>query len=376
MSREKQRYESLDFFRATACLGVIVAHACEIHFLNSSHDFLFAFWDRLVGALVNFRAGVQIFFCISGYCITYALFKKQSGFKDFFFNRFKRIFPPYWACFFIFAGLTFFAKWFSTSFLNISFLFNTADPSVLTGSQWLGNLLLWETWRFHIFGSPKDLFLSHAWSLCYEEQFYLFLGFFFFLSQRFFFQLVCVFSLAVFLGIFFQYQGRVDFTGFGFDRYWIPFGFGILVFYYLHRASLISRKVIFGLVALVSLIAISFHFTAWTTNIIAEGIMRSVATAGLFSCLLFVLYKFDKGFIHLPVVRQLAFVGTFSYSLYLVHLPITFVLMRLFWALGLRDGWQAILISTPLCICVSLLAAWPFYLLFEKPFLSNSAAKT
>ena len=234
---------------------------------------------------------------------------------------------------------------------------------------------MWETWRHHIFGSPKDLFLSHAWSLCYEEQFYFFLGIFFFISRKFFFQLVCWFSLAIFIGIFFQYQGRVDFTGFGFDRYWIPFGFGILVFYYLHQATLIRRKIILGFVALISLIAISLHFTDWSANDMAFGIMRSVATAGVFSCLLFILYDFDKSFVRLPIVRQVTFVGTFSYSLYLVHLPITFVLMRLFWGLGLRDGWQAIWISTPLCIFVSLLAAWPFYLLFEKPFLSRSAAK-
>ena len=375
MSHEKKRYESLDFFRAAACIGVIVAHACEIHFLNSSQVFFLTFWDRLVGALVNFRAGVQIFFCISGYCITYALFKKQVSFKSFFLSRFKRIFPPYWACFFIFAGLTFFAKWFSNAFLNITFLFNTADPSVLTGSQWLGNLLLWETWRYHIFGSSKDLFLSHAWSLCYEEQFYLFLGIFFFISRRFFFQLVCGFSLAVFLGVFLQYQGRVNFTGFGFDRYWIPFGFGVLVFYYLHQATSTRRSVIFGLVALASIIASALHFTDMNSNEMSEGMMKSVATAGSFSCVLFILHSFDKRFVQLPVIRQLAFVGTFSYSLYLVHLPITFVLMRLCWNLGLRDGWQAIWISTPLCIFVSLLAAWPFYLLFEKPFLSRSAAK-
>jgi peptidoglycan/LPS O-acetylase OafA/YrhL len=375
MSEGRKRYESLDFFRAIACLGVIIAHSCEIHFLKSSQLFVFTFWDRLVSALVNFRAGVQIFFCISGYCITYALFNKRTGFKGFFFNRFKRIFPPYWACFFIFAALTFFAKWLSKAIFNIDSLLNTADPSVLDRSQWIGNLLLWETWRYHVFGSPKDLFLSHAWSLCYEEQFYLFLGIFLFISRRFFFQLMCWFSLVVFLGVFFQYQGRVDFTGFGFDRYWIPFGFGILVFYYLHQATLTSRKVIFGLVTLVSLIAIFLHFTSWSANDIAEGVMRSVATAGTFSCVLFVLHSFDKRFVQLPVIRQLTFVGTFSYSLYLVHLPITFVLMRLCWNLGLRDGWQAIWISTPLCIFVSLLAAWPFYLLFEKPFLSRSAAK-
>ena len=111
------------------------------------------------------------------------------------------------------------------------------------------------------------------------------------------------------------------------------------------------------------------------SNEMSEGMMRSVATAGTFSCVLFILHSFDKRFVQLPVIRQLAFVGTFSYSLYLVHLPITFVLMRLCWNLELRDGWQAIWISTPLCIFVSLLAAWPFYLLFEKPFLSRSAAK-
>lgn len=68
--------------------------------------------------------------------------------------------------------------------------------------------------------------------------------------------------------------------------------------------------------------------------------------------------------------RALAGVGVFSYSLYLVHMPLIWIIERAL-RLGDRYDFTTGLVRYALCVPACLLAGWVFYRLVEKPFLAK-----
>jgi peptidoglycan/LPS O-acetylase OafA/YrhL len=66
--------------------------------------------------------------------------------------------------------------------------------------------------------------------------------------------------------------------------------------------------------------------------------------------------------------RPLNSLGSFSYSLYLVHLPIIMVISRRIAAPLVGRGEQAFWITLVLGVPISLVAAWVFASIFELPF--------
>ena len=153
-----KRIGLLDLLRGFAIVSVVFAHASEIllqptvpvsYFSSLLSSFLHLLREGLVG--------VQIFFCISGFCIAMScenILKKNlspfQSFKVFTIKRIRRIYPPYLVCFFLFLVLVFslrFTKSFSA--LHSRSLFNFGIAS------FFGNLTLTETIR--AFVSPTNI---------------------------------------------------------------------------------------------------------------------------------------------------------------------------------------------------------------------------
>jgi peptidoglycan/LPS O-acetylase OafA/YrhL len=76
---------------------------------------------------------------------------------------------------------------------------------------------------------------------------------------------------------------------------------------------------------------------------------------------------------HFLVWRPVVYLGTFSYSLYLMHHPIAQVLYanRPRWVSGeIGLFWYFVA-----CLPIILLGCWGFYLLFERPFVPKRSPK-
>ncbi|HEX8628408.1 MAG TPA: acyltransferase [Catenuloplanes sp.] len=67
--------------------------------------------------------------------------------------------------------------------------------------------------------------------------------------------------------------------------------------------------------------------------------------------------------------RPVRSLGTFSYSLYLIHLPIIMIISRIFVARHIAPGLTAFWVTLTLGLPISLLAARLFAMLFEVPFV-------
>lgn len=142
-----RRLAGLDLLRGFAILYVVLFH----------YSVLFPHPEWLTD-LVSFGwTGVDLFFALSGYLIASQLFEgvrlgRELSFRDFFLKRFFRIIPAYLvvlSAYFMFPG------WHEREALAPGWKYLTFTQNLGLDARTMGTF-------------------SHAWSLCVEEQFYLF----------------------------------------------------------------------------------------------------------------------------------------------------------------------------------------------------------
>ena len=275
--------------------------------------------------------GVEIFFVISGFVIPYVLLRADYHWRDagnFLARRFVRIWPPSAILILLTVaqyavinrmGLGDPSGW--TSLEPGRVASNLAYLAPFTGYSWLNGIL---------------------WTLSVEFQYYLLLALIFplLLARRW---LVSAFILSL-VSAFLPFADTAQFF-----RYAIYFAMGGLVL--LYREDKIGRSAMLGLLLLMMLVAIfqlgtlpSLFATA-TTLIIAFVPLRS---------------------------RILVFLGTISYSLYLVHILVAssaeFIIVRLF----SPDTEVERILAQLVCLAAAILAAWLFYALVERHFVTWS----
>jgi peptidoglycan/LPS O-acetylase OafA/YrhL len=148
-----QKYiKGLDGLRAIAIILVVIHHS---HFLTEND------WIANLASLGN--TGVDLFFIISGFLITkILLFSKGNSnyFKNFYFRRLLRIVPLYFAVLLVATILL--------PHLDIPYL------------KKFDEVIFWPYWLFlsnyyiAYLGNFQHGLIDLSWSLCVEEQFYLF----------------------------------------------------------------------------------------------------------------------------------------------------------------------------------------------------------
>lgn len=135
------RIPTLDGWRGIAILLVLVTHF-QIYFLRQK--------ITLTPGLL----GVQIFFVLSGYLITFQLLSEEKiNLRAFYVRRAFRIFPA------------------AFSYLSVLVLLTLLTPHKFCGADIWACLLLF---RNYLPESDGNAFTGHYWSLSLEEQFYLF----------------------------------------------------------------------------------------------------------------------------------------------------------------------------------------------------------
>lgn len=159
------RFYNLDVLRFVAASMVVFAHAYEAwydwfvdpfvqdggHIASLSNDPI-SIWVR------NMGLGVDVFFLISGFLITYLLLleKQHNGTIDiikFYIRRALRIWPLY----FLLIGL---------GYLIVTFFHLSPTPNYLMNLLFLNN--------FEVIQTDHGIYpFTHFWSICIEEHFYI-----------------------------------------------------------------------------------------------------------------------------------------------------------------------------------------------------------
>jgi peptidoglycan/LPS O-acetylase OafA/YrhL len=364
------RYSSLDMWRGVACLMVVVFHSTmDVWVLQRglAHDFA---W-YLAAVARRLWIGVPIFFVISGYCISAtadATRLKKKSTRNYFWRRFRRIFPPYWAALAAYAA----AIAIAISLLGLR------PPAILNGQvyppftvglrHWIENLSLTAVWSYRLLRTDHLVFLGQAWSLCYEEIFYATMGILLWVARRHLFRWLAVITGAGVAGIAAMWlrPGGVVTPHL---VYWTCFASGVLVFYTLNYAS--SRRPALALLSL-GLIAAASRPSSLRQE--SANPSQFAFAAFSFAILLILTHGADRLIMSWRWTRPLQHCGTLCYSLYLVHWPAVGVVSVALYGLGVRTPALTLLITVPVCLAVSLAIAELFHRNIERRFLNAPLA--
>ena|GEM_PF-4441301 len=274
------------------------------------------------------RYGVEAFFFMSGFCIQAAA-HRASGVAEFFWQRFWRIYPP-----FLFSLVVIFG---AAVVRKLTVGANDAAQFPTTAADWLTTLAIMIKPA-----TPVKSLNWVYWALSYEVIFYLIVGLLMFTKKWRFPVLFLITGLT-----FFQKLGHVP--GLFFLRQWSVFCLGI-AFCEFTRGE--KKKGI-------ALMALSFLQVATGFAPVETGIIFLTFITVLISV------YWPEGLL----CRENLFtkLGRFSYSFYLLHVPIG-IFMFVGAQEGLRVGpfprsFLVYLANAALCLAF----AYAAFLLVEKP---------
>jgi peptidoglycan/LPS O-acetylase OafA/YrhL len=312
----ERRIEIIDGLRGIASLAV-----CWFHMTNTYPE---SSMTRLSG---HFGwLGVEVFFVISGFIIPYALYRGNyrlgSDWGRFVVKRIIRLDPPY-----LIAAVMALVLWYLSS-LAPGFRGGAPDISLIQIGLHLGylNSIFDYQWFNPVF-----------WTLAIEFQFYLLLSLIF--------PLLIVANpiwrlsvLAALCALAFIFPSQV----FVFKHLFL-FIAGIAAFQYSCRLATMGE-----------------YFSVLVVATLLASVIMNVTIAMIAICTSLVI-----SFVNVRRFKWLAYLGTISYSLYLVHVPVggRVINLGIRWA---ETEFQYFLISIG-GVFLSLIAAHIFYKYIEKP---------
>lgn len=306
--------------------------------------------------------GVPVFFTISGFLITTILLKSVNNsptvsrftiIKNFMVRRVLRLFPIYYL-FIIFF-------WAAKKYLS---LYLWKDEFTLYFFTYTPNFLI------HKIGSDEAGCFAHLWSLGVEEQFYLFWPWvLLFVNSRY---RISIISGMILLAIgyhYFNYTdseiGAIPFANFH------TLGVGaILACLYVQKHEVINwlknnRHLIFTL-SFLHLILVLFFFDG------ASAFWHLYRELSLCTCTFAIVlvsvfgWRGIVGFITRN--KQVQYIGTISYGIYLFHMPVPFVL-RTITSKYFPSFEQSPWVFMIACVAITFILAAVSFKFIETPFL-------
>ena len=320
----KQRIELLDSFRCIAVLGVLLFHYTErwvgLYPYGGSFRHIFSF-----GYL-----GVNFFFMISGFVISYTL-EDTADLFSFFRNRFSRLFPPMLLC----TAITILV----VSLLDDHLLFQNAHklkdilPSLTFISPALWTLLT----KIHF------AWISGSyWSLWTEVQFYIIASAAYFLNRKQFFRNLLLTGIVIntlkFIPLYLLHAhwASIPFhnctdllLGWKYGSEIFNISFFILwflagsIFYQLYKGFRLDQDHL----SLACAIVVLFFILAEARIFNVGAFYGSIsAILIMFSLFLLLIYREEYlSFLRNPLFRR---IGVISYSIYLIHEDIGVLLIN------------------------------------------------
>jgi peptidoglycan/LPS O-acetylase OafA/YrhL len=353
----------IDAMRGFAALLVAYFHCRQVEWvgMQAFHQGVgHAFSLNAIAAYLTFpiawgSAGVPIFFVISGYCIHRGGALRLAGNPDyrldtgnFWVRRFARIYPVLLAA----LVLTFALDWFSLQLPPVNHKIREIGLQAF-----LVNLFSLQGVAGHTFGSNGAL-----WTLSLEVQFYAIYPLLFALRRRI--GMTSVLAIVAVINVVSAYVLERHDIQF-FTSYWFSWTLGAWIADTRARSAPHARSPVwlYALAAgFVALGCAAFHFGQY-------GAFQLWAIG-----FAFYLYKaLDRGNADRSPgagVRLLSRFGDFSFSLYLIHLPI-FVLLS---SLLFRSSLQMSIWPSFAYMLVAVPAAYMFYRLVELPAMKWSAS--
>ncbi|HDJ1463600.1 TPA: acyltransferase [Serratia rubidaea] len=297
IKNEEKYFFGITGLRAIAASLVLIVHSSA----------MLSFGHSISPLVILTNSGVDIFFIISGFIITYAHWNDFGGgisnIRKFFKKRAIRIYPMY----VIFTLIT-------TGIL-------IAIPSLFFSLKYSNSLLLSSLFFIpsQMDNGDVTLILAVAWTLSYEVVFYLIFAIAMIFPRRYGLALICI-SLALWSILHTVYHGEYI-SEYFLSTLPLEFLFGVLlcsVFMHSGNGLRVNKPLsyFFVLLSIVSILTIPFHFPYDISELRGNG---RFIYFGIPSLILF-FALFNTGRPKNPIVsKSIELIGNASYVTYLSH---------------------------------------------------------
>ena len=355
-SSSRRHFHTFDALRFLAFFKVFLLHVPIVAFP----------WFNFIRA--GGGIGVQFFFVLSGFLITYIIIeeKERTGhlnLRNFFVRRILRIWPLYY----LMVLVAYATPYVLERFLHLSSSGEGYEPNIWMSVFFLENYKMMATHQ-HANVSP----LSVMWSLCIEEHFYIVWGLLlYFIRVR---HLPVVIITSILTGIICRLiyvQNDIP-TSDLFTNIDL-FAFGALPAYFLVTQRLKTEEFIAGIP-----LAIKWIFIAMLLAmvLICSQYKKDAEFIGLTSllgfgfCVLIALILPEANRLKVSDSNLISKMGVYTYGLYLYHTLVINLLKQVFtrqqWRLD-QPGWTVTFFA--LALLLSVLCSYLSYHLYEKYFL-------
>jgi peptidoglycan/LPS O-acetylase OafA/YrhL len=374
------RLQSIDALRGIAALGVVLYHAV-LQTTNAVPNNFFKWPVIVLQFLSSFGyIGVFLFFVISGFCIHLQWAKSRAAgqpqsiqFGSFWRRRIRRLYPPYliaFAVFMVMAALT--------TGINVTH-FYIYDVVM--------HLLMLHNLDSNTCYSINGVF----WTLAIEEQLYLAYFLLLFLRTRWGWGLTLLLCALARVAWFFFSHAVWVITGTGIPvpeaaaSHWFTWALGAIAVeaaFGLIQLPKWCRNLWIGALAIVLASATSVllpvtqkdtlpHNLAWMLMHPAWGLGFFIIVNRVVQAEQEWLSKLKQTRLMARIVAAAAFVGVFSYSLYLTH---ELVIMQSWWFV--IEGFPPILNTLLIVVPATVAFAWLFFRFCEKPYMRKAGRRS
>jgi peptidoglycan/LPS O-acetylase OafA/YrhL len=363
------RLEHIDGLRAVAALYVAMQHI-----------FLYIPGVMLTGAVLRISRGfayghfsVDVFIVLSGFCLMLPVLRNHGelsgGAMNFFRKRARRILPPYYAV----LALSLVLIWFFIGTPEGP-MWKSSVPVTVGGL--LAHLLLVQDW-FSGINHQIDYVL---WSISVEWRIYFLFPVLVYCWRRFgALQTVGVTAIVSILLMILVGYTPIDHSASGVSfQYYGLFAFGMLAAGLANSSEPVlargRRALPWGVLVVVLMAVVLAGDKGYVHQIRLPWQMQDVLVGLATLCLLVAVAPGEgsdscRWLRNVLGCKPLAFVGMFSYSLYLIHAP----LLEVIWVYLIHPLHLAPARSLMLFFSVGMIAvvavAYLFFLVFERPFI-------
>lgn len=379
MEAQNSKLESLHILRGLAAFYVMVGHvrwlliAPNADFFKTPVSGLDKFLIYLVSIFRFGHEAVFVFFLLSGFVIHLSISKQivltgklKFTFKDYFFKRFRRIYPPFIVALtvtFVLDSIALNLEFPSHNHTTIYSIINESFNFAFSLPSLIGNLLFSYPQHAIIWGSDGPL-----WSLKYEWWFYMLYPLFLAINKwNSITSFVVVYAIKLLSFAILPVNTLLGDVLYFFDLWFIG---AIMADIYTKRININIKY----LIPLVLLFPCCLFRETWLSYLPVNtwrycgNILFGLGIIGIIATCI----SFDKNIVKMRLAKLLLFLGDISFSLYVIHLP--FLLFFSGWLMQQSpDGslpfhfWYII----PAIIFCTLMG-WLCYQIAERPMIDRN----
>lgn len=357
-------FPHFDLLRFVAAFMIVIVHAYEAWLgwygklgilTNYTYKDFSVFGGFAHTLILNLGIGVDVFFLISGFLITYLLLKEKKenndiDLKKFYIRRILRIWPLY---FLLIAITPFLIKW-----------LGEPEPDYVSTVLFYNNF---HTIKTHLWTFP----FAHFWSICIEEHFYLFWPliimyvphkklfsvFIFIICTTILFRVyICYTSTEAWYTLYLHTLARIDVLVIG--------AIGGYIYFNTAFEVKLSSKIRYCLYCILLLSFCIERTYGWDSTFLAA--FKTYFYTGLISVIL-LDFNFNRDFPHFIKPNSIFhYFGKVSYGIYLYgNILLIVIIKKIMWPLNITSPYLFFGFVFVLSILIPIIS----YELFEKLFL-------